>query len=330
MATSAAIVAGAALPVGVAAWVVARGRRLLPACKPWRVPWTGFEVFAAFAVVSLLIPMLLSKLGLVPLAVGVAAVPIQLAVLAILARVLYPKWNPFRDAQPEPDLDDWAYSPAKRAATNVAGLVAVAVLAWIVLTPVVLLFHMGVVQVFTAFDWPTDEHPLTKFREGAVLDQVLFMLQACIAAPLIEEILFRGILLPWVIGGRERGGGTAAAVPLVPSAARPWLVMGAAALVAANAGKPGPLIFVGVLALGLMVVWVAVRRGKRHVGGVYATAGFFAAVHSGVWPSPVPLFVLALGLGWLAVRTRGVLVPFLVHGLFNAVSAVYVLRGGAG
>jgi membrane protease YdiL (CAAX protease family) len=47
-----------------------------------------------------------------------------------------------------------------------------------------------------------------------------------------------------------------------------------------------------------------------------------------VWPSPIPLFVLGLGLGWLAVRTRGILVPAIVHGLFNAVSGVFVLRGG--
>jgi len=50
-------------------------------------------------------------------------------------------------------------------------------------------------------------------------------------------------------------------------------------------------------------------------------------VHSSVWPSPIPLFVLGLGLGWLAMRTRGVFVPVIVHGLFNAVSAVFVLRG---
>jgi membrane protease YdiL (CAAX protease family) len=329
MLTAGAIVASVAVPAGLAAWVVARRRTqtLLPACKPWRVPWTGFELFAAFAVVSLLIPMLLGKLGLQPLVIGVAAVPLQLAVLVLVARALYPRWNPFRDPQ-QPEPDDWAYTPMKRLATNVAGLLAFAVLAWVVLTPLVLVFHVGVVQVFTALDWKADEHPLTQFREGALLDQAIFMLQACVAAPLIEEVLFRGLLLPWVIGGRERGAGVSAPL-FAPPSVRPWLVMGFAALVAANTGKPGPMIFVGVLAGGLAVVWVAVRRGKRHVRGVYATAAFFAAVHSGVWPSPVPLFLLALGLGWLAVRTRGVLVPFVVHGLFNAVSAVFVLRGGA-
>jgi membrane protease YdiL (CAAX protease family) len=67
------------------------------------------------------------------------------------------------------------------------------------------------------------------------------------------------------------------------------------------------------------------RRKRRTAGAVYASAALFAAVHSSVWPSPVPLFALGLGLGYLAVRTRGILVPVIVHGLFNAVSAVYVL-----
>ena len=40
-----------------------------------------------------------------------------------------------------------------------------------------------------------------------------------------------------------------------------------------------------------------------------------------------PCIALGLGLGWVAVRTQGLLAPFLVHGLFNAVSAVYVLGG---
>jgi membrane protease YdiL (CAAX protease family) len=59
---------------------------------------------------------------------------------------------------------------------------------------------------------------------------------------------------------------------------------------------------------------------------VYATAAFFALLHP-VWPNPIPLFALGLGLGYLAVRTNGLLVPVLVHGLFNAVSVVFVLRG---
>src|SRR5207302_1855546 len=90
--------------------------------------------------------------------------------------------------------------------------------------------------------------------------------------------------------------------------------------------RTGPVAFAGVLALGLGVLWRFTRTGARRARAVYATAALFAVVHSGVWPSPVPLFVLGLGLGWLAVRTNGILVPVIVHGLFNAVSATFVLR----
>jgi len=43
-------------------------------------------------------------------------------------------------------------------------------------------------------------------------------------------------------------------------------------------------------------------------------------VHSFAWLSPVALFVLALGLGWLAYRMRSLAGPIVLHGLFNAVS----------
>jgi membrane protease YdiL (CAAX protease family) len=105
--------------------------------------------------------------------------------------------------------------------------------------------------------------------------------------------------------------------------------MAIAVLYSGASGKLGPVVFAGVLTLGLALLWGVVRHGRRHYRAIYVSAAFFALVHSGVWPTPIPLFVLGLGLGWLAVRTRGILVPVIVHGLFNAVSAVYVLRGAA-
>ena len=47
------------------------------------------------------------------------------------------------------------------------------------------------------------------------------------------------------------------------------------------------------------------RFGRGHGNSaIYGTSLLFAAMHSGVWPSPIALFVLGLGLGWLAYRTR--------------------------
>jgi len=309
MLTSGAIVASVALPLGLLGWLSrSRSEGLLPSWKPWRVPWGGFEVLGSFVVVSFAIPLMVLSSRLVPpMAVGVVAFPIQLAFFVVTAVAMYPKWRP---------------------RVSLSGALPVAVLAWLLLTPTILLFHAGVVQVFTALDMKPDEHPLAKFGGESLLEQVWFLKHACIAAPLIEEILFRGILLTWVIGVRERGPGHVSAA--VPAALRPWFVMGFALLFSATSGKVGPMVFAAILAAGLAVVWVTVRRGKRHIRSVYATAAMFAMVHSSVWPSPVPLFLLGLGLGWCAVRTRGVLVPAIVHGLFNAVSAVFVLRSGTG
>ncbi|MCE9563129.1 MAG: CPBP family intramembrane metalloprotease [Planctomycetes bacterium] len=311
MLTAGGIVASVAVPIGLLGWVLARSRfeGMLPSWKPWRVPWGGFEVLGAFVVVSFAIPMMLMQSHLLPMAVGVVALPIQLAFLALTAMLLFPQWKP---------------------RVSLSGVLPVAVLAWLVLTPLILLFHACVIQIFTALQIKPDEHPLAKFGGESVLEQVLFMLQACVAAPLIEEILFRGVLLTWTIGARDRTPGALPTPPMFPPEFRPWMVMIFAVLFSATGGKLDPVVFVSLLATGLAVVWMTVRRGKRHICGVYATAAMFAMVHSSVWPSPIPLFLLGLGLGWCAVRTRGVLVPAIVHGLFNAVSAVFVLRGGTG
>ena len=69
-------------------------------------------------------------------------------------------------------------------------------------------------------------------------------------------------------------------------------------------------------------------RSAQHVRAIWASSALFAAVHSQVWPSPVPLFVLAIGLGYLYLRTRSLVGPVVVHGMFNAVSAVSLLLGG--
>ncbi|VTT96734.1 hypothetical protein : Abortive infection protein OS=Isosphaera pallida (strain ATCC 43644 / DSM 9630 / IS1B) GN=Isop_0788 PE=4 SV=1: Abi [Gemmataceae bacterium] len=311
MLTAGAIVSAVAVPLGLVGRVQGgAGRPLAVTARcPWRVPWGGFEVFAAFLLVAVTIPLAVAQSRLPALAVGVVALPIQLTFLAATVRFLYPKW-------PVPWANPFAALPP-------------AVVVWAVLTPAVLLFHAGIVQLFTASGLKPDEHPLAKFTGGDEFTRLLFLLQACVAAPLIEEVLFRGVLLPWVVGSRPGSPG-AGSPPATPAALRPWLVVGCAVAVAALSGKVGPVVFAAVLAGGLGLVWATVRRGKRHVRAVYATAAFFAAIHSSVWPSPVPLFLLGLGLGWCAVWTRGVLVPAVVHGLFNAVSAVYVLRGGAG
>jgi membrane protease YdiL (CAAX protease family) len=330
MAIAGAIVAAVAVPFGlITTAVLLRGRvALLPRWKPWRVPWSGLELTFAFVVIAV-IPALLLRSGLQEISAGVFAVPIQLALLFIAWRVLYPSWKPFRRDLAAFKSDELSVERPIPIGRAFARAMTLAILAWALLAPLVLVIHGLLTVAFTLFDLPTEDHPLTRHGGGAAWEQVLFLAQACLAAPLIEEILFRGLLLPWVIGSRERNTGGVEVQPIAPPIVRPLLVMAGAALYAAGSGKIGPVIFAGVLTLGLALLWITVRHGKRHARGVYVSAALFALVHSGVWPTPIPLFFLGIGLGWLAIRTRGVLVPVIVHGLFNAVSAVYVLRGAA-
>jgi membrane protease YdiL (CAAX protease family) len=341
MATSGLLVAAVAGPVALVARAVRpRGEPLLPRWKPWRVPWGGFEVVVAFAVVMYVFPpVLLGALensGFFDAVYGpdfpaqraadvdpdrvkeantirvlwanVFALPLQLGLIVLAVRTFYPHWK-----------------PTVLGTGSTAGKLTLAVLAWLVLTPVVLAVHTAVNELSKEFGVPPESHPLTRLGGRPALDRVVFVLEACAGAPLREEVLIRGLMLAWCVGRIRVPGADAG--PLTD--ARPVFVTAFAVAFAVLSRNPNAMAFAGVLVAGLAVLWRYWRTGARRARAVYATAAFFALMHS-TWPNPVPLFVLGLGLGWLAVRTNGLFVPVLVHGLFNAVSAVYLLRGGVG
>ncbi len=58
------------------------------------------------------------------------------------------------------------------------------------------------------------------------------------------------------------------------------------------------------------------------VRGIYSTAVFFACIHP--WPTPIPLLVLGLLLGWLAYRTQSLVAPMLLHFLFNVLACLMI------
>jgi membrane protease YdiL (CAAX protease family) len=341
MATAGGIVASVAISFAVitGAVVLRRQVALLPRWKPWRVPWGGFEILAIFLVTLILVPDLVISCGIARRNSSLVAFPIQLGILIACWRVFYPQWKPFRRDMAVFKSDPASLDQPIPMGAAFARAMTLAVLAWAILTPIVMVIHGLVNWVFTQIDVTPEQHPLTELARGEGWEQLSFLLQACLVAPIIEELVFRGILLPWMVGARERNTGVLQTSPVGPSSARPILVMAIAvgmpiaaliiALINGSSRKIDPVIFACVLTIGLAVLWIGVRHGRRHYRAVFVSAAFFALVHSAVWPTPIPLFFLGLGLGWLAIRTRGIFVPVIVHGLFNAVSAVYVLRGAA-
>ncbi len=195
---------------------------------------------------------------------------------------------------------------------------------WLILTPICLVVYCGVILLYgSAAASNVEAHPFVQMAQQGLtpLEWFLLIFTATVAAPVMEEVLFRGALQSWL---EERTWA-------------PHAAMGLAFLTAAatkgndvvNAWPQGglqlllhltPILFILGLSVAYLVVW-RLRSGPA-APAIFAASALFAAVHSFAWPEPVPLFVLALGLGWLAFRTRSLVGPIVLHSLFNAVACV--------
>ena len=65
---------------------------------------------------------------------------------------------------------------------------------------------------------------------------------------------------------------------------------------------------------------------------IFITATVFVTMHAGVVPPHAlpPLFVLAVGFGWVYERTGRLTAPIVMHVLFNAVNLGLAWRTGVG
>ncbi|HKI32054.1 MAG TPA: CPBP family intramembrane glutamic endopeptidase [Gemmataceae bacterium] len=195
------------------------------------------------------------------------------------------------------------------------------VLGFCVMTPVV----RGVQQI-AADLWRTwvvapGEHPLIKVSETQphLIDWLLIFTAAVVTAAVVEELLFRGILQPW-FATRPYGGDIAVIASLGLAAFAVSPSMYAAGAVRDKAIASAPFLF----ALAMVPAYLLVRRLSRSLTltAIFGTALLFGVAHSGVWPTPISLFVLALGLGVLCYRMQSVLPAMVTHALFNALSFV--------
>jgi membrane protease YdiL (CAAX protease family) len=200
---------------------------------------------------------------------------------------------------------------------------------WVVVAPLV--FGINGLALFLYLRIDPDavqEHPLTRLalQPPTNAEWALLIFIAVVAAPVIEETVFRGALQPWFAKKPSGGAAAMAAAFGVTMVMRQTQVFEALrhhgnGLV--TAVTPG--LF--VLALVPLYLLVARRPTLPELPAVFGTALLFASMHAAVWPTPVPLFVLGLALGTLASRTGSLVGPIVLHGLFNAVTCVMLLMG---
>ncbi|MCX7700547.1 MAG: CPBP family intramembrane metalloprotease [Gemmataceae bacterium] len=186
---------------------------------------------------------------------------------------------------------------------------------YLVVTPIVFGVQMLAHWLNQRFAVQVEPHVLQRLGEQdpTPLTWLLIGLTAVVIAPLSEELLFRGIMMPWL--ARRWWGG--------------WSAMaGAIAMGFAAADRTiAPLAFSLVVSL-LSIAVTFPRMPEQGVRrAILGTALLFAMFHYTFWPHPIPLFVLGIALGWLAHRSRGLLAPIFLHALFNATSLIMILLG---
>lgn len=294
-----------------------------------QAPWTGAELFAVLFLVWFFWPstlyLLLQGMGFERWYYGEAAAEVQTRVqlwVRTLALPFQAVTMPLVFAAVSGTRPEQLGLTTRRFGRNVlAGLIATAAI-----TPVVYGIYYLSQQLYAHWGTGLEKHPLEVLGEQHlfVSEWILLIFTAIAAAPLLEELTFRGVLQPWLAATRWRSHAAMLAALLLTLWSRhERLMTGWHHGIGPMAEEAAPVLF--VLALEPIFLLVCWRSRSPLAPAIFAASLLFACVHMLVWPTPVPLFVMGLGLGALAARTQSLVGPIVLHSLFNGISCVKLL-----
>ncbi|MGE3808372.1 MAG: CPBP family glutamic-type intramembrane protease [Gemmataceae bacterium] len=209
-------------------------------------------------------------------------------------------------------------------------------LAWLMLTPPILLLHALVVSFFVSQGVDPQPHELLKLTEEGKTPPIVMVgmvLMATFSVPVAEEFLFRGLILKWAVlrnWGTDLLMGLAFACGVLGRADELQTVgeLGWRAGLEDFALAAAPALFVlALIPLYIFIEFLAWPWLPRPnvARAIFAQAVLFAMVHFNNWPNQIALFLLGLGLGALAYRTQSLLGPITFHGLFNAIACMVLI-----
>jgi len=296
-------------------WFFDPKSRQLPAQRQRSVPWTGFEICAIvltifwWLVFCSLLMRLVSDYWLhmqeddIRLAISFLSLPVQIATILVILR----KASHARPYQLGITTARWT------------GNLLLGFLLWLLTTPVIYLIEQYVeYQIFRGM--PPPQHPLTTLLQShpTGLQALEVICQAILLGPVLEELLFRGIIQPWCMKKPRNG-------QLILIAALLFALFVYSSSSKESNTSLAPAAFVLFMAPAYYVfglIWRNAPKRARVVQAIYSTSLLFAVGHSSVWPTPIPLFFLGMALGWLAYRTQSLIGPIFLHGLFNSVACL--------
>ncbi|MBL8797760.1 MAG: CPBP family intramembrane metalloprotease [Planctomycetia bacterium] len=324
-------VAAAVLPVLLVLgwWQRHENAALFPPRRQRATPWTGAEVLGAFLIAQL-VPVaflvLLQRTALLDLLytgprppqklydlrcglwAATLALPLLVAAILLQLRAI---------SHTRPYQVGWT-------GHRLPGNILLGLLYWLALTPAILLLHVFVTHVYDAvLHSPPDEHPIPRLlhEAGAPADWLLTVLSAAIAAPVGEELLYRGVLQPWLMRRVYRCDLVFILSLLLAVLFREKGLT--EAVVERDAWQFFLELQPAMFVLLLLPAQVFLRsRPSLTSCAILNSALFFAVWHTGVWPTPIPLLCLGLLLGYLSWRTQSLVAPIVLHAVFNSVAIV--------
>jgi membrane protease YdiL (CAAX protease family) len=328
---------------GTVLWLAARRQPelatpLLPLQRERAVPWDGFDILFISVLVFFLIPgtvlAALEESGFYRWYFGVslldekapfermslwartAAFPLQMMLFFFLLHI-----------RGRLELYQLGLTPVRLLPNITLGFRA-----WLVLTPIVFAVMIGAEKAYALWS-PFETHPLVEAaqKQMPVIEWGWIFFLAVIAAPVTEELMFRGLIQRWAqvrLWGPDAILVAAFVFALYTRSKDLETALSRAdshdRLVALVNGT-APALFILLMIPGYIYSEVFAWRWLPYPNAarsIYATSLLFAAVHSSVWPSPIPLFVMSLGLGFVAYRTQSLIPSITFHALFNLVSCI--------
>jgi membrane protease YdiL (CAAX protease family) len=184
----------------------------------------------------------------------------------------------------------------------------IGIIAFLLLMPPIFLTELTSIAInLIVTNKPPTEHPLLEELQNhpSASEMTLLIFTACVIAPIVEEIFFRGLLQTWLC----RLFSIARKSPSPqPTQSINWPGINSAEL---------PADPVNPLAIQPQDRWLA----------IFITAAIFACVHFSLEGATAlaPLFVLAVGLGYVYERTGNIWTNITMHACFNTLGIVVTL-----
>ncbi|MDH3719668.1 MAG: CPBP family intramembrane metalloprotease, partial [Planctomycetota bacterium] len=303
---------------------VAQGQELLSASPRYDVPWRGVHVALAFFVYVIVPGMSvvvtawrfdLPSLTEIPndnvqIVIWRLATGSMLAVVAALLVVAFIRID--LSAR----LSDLGWS-----AGHVLGDIRLGIRAFLVIAPPVYALQYVLVLVYQQYFDDSALHPLVQLVRDHPTPPMLFwsVASAVLVAPLVEEFLFRVVLQGWleklthgvqIAMNLSRGNEqNVPQPPETPPGSNPYASPAATSHERATGERTG------------------LAPDRLVAAPILISSGLFAVFHVGHGPAPIPLFFLALVLGYLYQKTHRILPSLVVHMLLNGTSMLGVWFG---